>query len=46
MNARLAASIVFACSGLVAAPFVRGWGFPNFSDTYTIMNNDLHSVIG
>jgi multiple sugar transport system substrate-binding protein len=30
---------------LAAAPYVRGWGFPNFSDTYTIMNNDLQSVI-
>jgi multiple sugar transport system substrate-binding protein len=30
---------------LAAAPYVHGWGFPNFSDTYTIMNNDLQSVI-
>jgi hypothetical protein len=30
---------------LAASPFVRGWGFPNFSETYTIMNNDLQSVI-
>ena len=30
---------------LAAGPFVRGWGFPNFSDTYTIMNNDLQAVI-
>lgn len=33
-------------SFLAAAPYVRGWGFPNFSDTYTIMNNDLQAVIG
>jgi multiple sugar transport system substrate-binding protein len=30
---------------LAAAPYVRGWGFPNFSDTYAIMNNDLQAVI-
>ena len=24
---------------------LRGWGFPNFSATYTIMNNDLQAVI-
>jgi multiple sugar transport system substrate-binding protein len=31
---------------IAAAPYVHGWGFPNFSDTYTIMNNDLQAVIG
>jgi len=31
---------------IAAAPYVRGWGFPNFSDTYTLMNNDLQAVIG
>jgi multiple sugar transport system substrate-binding protein len=30
---------------IVAAPYARGWGFPNFSDTYSIMNNDLQAVI-
>ena len=30
---------------LAAAPYVHGWGFPNFTDTYTIMNNDLQAVI-
>jgi len=30
---------------LAAAPFARGWGFHNFSDTYTVMNNDLSAVI-
>jgi multiple sugar transport system substrate-binding protein len=31
---------------LKAAPYARGWGFRNFSNTYTIMNNDLTAVIG
>jgi multiple sugar transport system substrate-binding protein len=31
---------------LAAAPYARGWGFKNFSNTYTIMNNDLTAVIG
>ena len=31
---------------IAAAPYVHGWGFPNFSDTYSIMNNDLQAVIG
>ena len=30
---------------LAAGPFSHGWGFPNFSATYTIMNNDLQAVI-
>ena len=30
---------------LAAGPFSRGWGFPNFDATYTIMNNDLQAVI-
>jgi multiple sugar transport system substrate-binding protein len=30
---------------LSASPYVHGWGFPNFSETYTIMNNDLQAVI-
>jgi len=30
---------------LGAAKFAHGWGFKNFSDTYTMMNNDLSSVI-
>jgi len=30
---------------LAAAPSARGWGFPNFSNTYTVMNNDLSAVI-
>jgi len=30
---------------IAAAPYVHGWGFPNFSDTYSIMNNDLQAVI-
>jgi multiple sugar transport system substrate-binding protein len=30
---------------LAAGPFARGWGFPNFSATITIMNNDLQGVI-
>src|SRR5262249_3345267 len=31
---------------LSAAPYSRGWGFPNFSSAYTVMNNDLTAVIG
>jgi len=31
---------------IAAAPYVHGWGSPNFSDTYTLMNNDLQAVIG
>ena len=32
---------------LAAAPFAHGWGFgnPNFSNAYTVMNNDLNAVI-
>jgi multiple sugar transport system substrate-binding protein len=30
---------------LAAAPFSKGWGFKNFSNAYTIMNNDLTAVI-
>jgi multiple sugar transport system substrate-binding protein len=30
---------------LSAAPFAHGWGFHNFSNTYTVMNNDLNAVI-
>jgi multiple sugar transport system substrate-binding protein len=30
---------------LAAGPSARGWGFPNFSATLTIMNNDLQAVI-
>jgi multiple sugar transport system substrate-binding protein len=30
---------------LAAGPSSRGWGFPNFSATLTIMNNDLQGVI-
>jgi multiple sugar transport system substrate-binding protein len=30
---------------LAAGPSSRGWGFPNFSATITIMNNDLQAVI-
>ena len=32
---------------LGAAPYARGWGFgnPNFSNAYTVMNNDLNAVI-
>jgi multiple sugar transport system substrate-binding protein len=30
---------------LAAAPFSKGWGFKNFSNAYTIMNNDLNAVI-
>jgi multiple sugar transport system substrate-binding protein len=30
---------------LSAAPYVHGWGFPNFSTAYSIMNNDLSAVI-
>ncbi|HEV7957394.1 MAG TPA: extracellular solute-binding protein [Marisediminicola sp.] len=31
---------------LNAAPFSHGWGFNNFSNTITVMNNDLTAVIG
>jgi len=31
---------------LNAAPYSHGWGFKNFSNTYTVMNNDLTAVIG
>jgi multiple sugar transport system substrate-binding protein len=31
---------------LNAAPYSHGWGFNNFSNTITIMNNDLTAVIG
>jgi multiple sugar transport system substrate-binding protein len=30
---------------LASGPFSRGWAFPNFTKTYTIMNNDLQAVI-
>ena len=30
---------------LVSGPFSHGWGFPNFSNTITVMNNDLQAVI-
>jgi multiple sugar transport system substrate-binding protein len=30
---------------LASGPFSRGWAFPNFDATYTIMNNDLQAVI-
>ncbi len=30
---------------LAAGPVSRGWAFPNFDATYTIMNNDLLAVI-
>ena len=30
---------------LAAGPFAHGWGFPNFSTTITVMNNDLQAVI-
>jgi multiple sugar transport system substrate-binding protein len=29
-----------------AAQYSHGWGFNNFSNTYTVMNNDLTAVIG
>jgi multiple sugar transport system substrate-binding protein len=31
---------------LAAAPYSHGWGFRNFSNAYTVMNNDLTAVIG
>lgn len=31
---------------LAAAPYSHGWGFKNFSNAYTVMNNDLTAVIG
>jgi multiple sugar transport system substrate-binding protein len=30
---------------LAAGPFSHGWGFNNFSNTITVMNNDLQAVI-
>jgi multiple sugar transport system substrate-binding protein len=30
---------------LSAAPYAKGWGFHNFANTYSIMNNDLNAVI-
>lgn len=27
------------------APYAHGWGFPNFSTAYTVMNNDLSAVM-
>ena len=30
---------------LAASPYVHGWGFKNFSNAYTVMNNDLSAVI-
>ena len=30
---------------LAAAPYAHGWGFNNFSNAYTVMNNDLTAVI-
>jgi multiple sugar transport system substrate-binding protein len=30
---------------LGAAPYAHGWGFNNFSNTYTVMNNGLTAVI-
>ena len=30
---------------LAAAPYAKGWGFKNFSNAYTIMNNDLNAVV-
>lgn len=30
---------------LAAAPYAHGWGFPNFTNAYTIMNNDLSAVL-
>ncbi|HET7744955.1 MAG TPA: extracellular solute-binding protein [Gaiellaceae bacterium] len=30
---------------LAAGPFSHGWGFPNFTATYTIMSNDLQAVM-
>jgi multiple sugar transport system substrate-binding protein len=30
---------------LAASPYVHGWGFNNFSNAYTVMNNDLTAVI-
>jgi hypothetical protein len=31
---------------LRAAPYAQGWGFRNFTNVYTVMNNDLTAVIG
>ena len=30
---------------LASGPFAHGWQFPNFTPTYTIMNNDLQAVL-
>jgi multiple sugar transport system substrate-binding protein len=30
---------------MVAAPFAQVWAFPNFTKTYTVMNDDLNAVI-
>ena len=30
---------------LIAAKYAHGWGFKNFANAYTIMNNDLSAVI-
>jgi multiple sugar transport system substrate-binding protein len=30
---------------MVAAPFARVWSFPNFTNAYAVMNNDLSAVI-
>jgi multiple sugar transport system substrate-binding protein len=30
---------------LGAAPYAHGWGFSNFTNAYTVMNNDLTAVI-
>jgi multiple sugar transport system substrate-binding protein len=27
------------------APYAHGWGFPNFANAYTMMNNDLQAVV-
>jgi multiple sugar transport system substrate-binding protein len=32
-------------SFLTAAPTSHGWGFNNFADVYSVMNNDLSAVI-
>ncbi len=29
---------------LAAAPYAHGWGFQNFTNAYTVMNNDLSAV--
>jgi multiple sugar transport system substrate-binding protein len=30
---------------LADAPVAHGWGFPNFTNAYTVMNNDLSAVL-